>query len=74
LSHLLKVRIDFLISAMKIAIEHMGHTTQAVDEGVVDVCDALDLVESALRGAGYDQTRIEGAIVLRARQITGDQY
>lgn len=57
---------------MKITIEHMGHQAQVCDETAVDICDALELMEAALRDAGYEQARIEGAIVVRARQITGE--
>jgi hypothetical protein len=57
---------------MKITIEHMGHKAEALDETVVDICDALELMETALQEAGYAKERVEGAIVVRAGQITGE--
>lgn len=57
---------------MKITINHLGQQSEICDDDVVDICDALDLMEKGLQGVGFDQKRIEGAIVVRAKQITGD--
>lgn len=56
---------------MKITIEHEGHHTTVEDETVVDICEAIDLVEKALINIGYAPERIEGAILVKAQQIEG---
>lgn len=54
---------------MKIVIEHEGHNVTVEDENIVDVCDAIDLMEKALMGIGYDGERLKGAFLVKARQV-----
>ncbi len=54
---------------MKIVIEHEGHSVTVEDEEIVDVCDAIDLMEEALLGIGYDMERLKGAFLVKARQV-----
>ncbi len=56
---------------MKIVIEHEGHKVTLQDETIVDICDAIDLAEQALIGVGYDPERLQGAFLVKARQIEG---
>ncbi len=57
---------------MKITIENLGHKVTVEDDTIVDICDAIDLIEKALWKAGYDKERVEGAILVKANQITGE--
>lgn len=54
---------------MKIVIEHEGHSVTVEDDTIVDVCDAIDLMESGLMGIGYDSERLKGAFLVKAKQI-----
>ncbi|MBZ0166233.1 MAG: hypothetical protein K8I00_05445 [Candidatus Omnitrophica bacterium] len=54
---------------MKIIIEHEGHRVTLEDDAVVDVCDAIDLMEQALMGVGYAPERLQGAFLIKAKQI-----
>ena len=56
---------------MKITLEHEGHKATLEDESVVDICDAIDLIERALIKVGYAPERIEGAFLVKAKQIEG---
>lgn len=57
---------------MKITIEHQGHKATVEDETIVDICDAIDLMEHAFIKAGYDPERLRGAFIVKARQISSD--
>ena len=54
---------------MKITIEYLDHKATLEDDSVVEICDALDLVEKALMKVGYQQKRIHGAILFKAKEI-----
>ena len=54
---------------MKITIEYLDHKAVVEDETVVDICDALDLMEKALIKVGYQKKRIEGAYLVKAKEI-----
>ena len=54
---------------MKITIEHGDQTAILEDENVVDICDAVDLMEKALVEIGYAQERVRGAFLVKAREI-----
>ena len=56
---------------MKVMIEHEGHKATLEDESVVDICDAIDLIERALIKIGYAPKRVEGAFLVKAKQIEG---
>ena len=58
---------------MRITIEHEGHRTAVEDETVVDICEAIDLMERALFEIGYEPQRIRGAFLVKARQIEESQ-
>jgi hypothetical protein len=55
---------------MKITIEHEGHKITVEDSTIVDICDAIDLMENALIKAGYDPQRLQGAFIVKAKQIS----
>ena len=57
---------------MRITIEHLGMKTVVEDEAVIDICDAIDLVEKGFQKIGYAQERIEGGFVVKAKQIQGE--
>ncbi|MGE0268193.1 MAG: hypothetical protein AB7S78_07045 [Candidatus Omnitrophota bacterium] len=57
---------------MKITIEHEGHKITLEDETIVDICEAIDLLEQALIKVGYDPQRLQGAFIVKARQISAD--
>lgn len=57
---------------MKITIEHENHKAVVHDEHVVDICEAIDLMEKALIQIGYAPERVEGAIVVKAKMIKGE--
>ena len=57
---------------MKITIEHNGQRIVVEDESVVDICDAIDLVERGFWEIGFDKERVEGAILVKAKQITSE--
>ena len=57
---------------MKITIEHQGHRAVVEDHMIVDICEAIDLMEQALIGAGYAPERIEGGFLIKAKQIKGE--
>ncbi|MBP9853612.1 MAG: hypothetical protein KBD53_01955 [Candidatus Omnitrophica bacterium] len=57
---------------MKITIEHEGHKAIVEDETIVDICEAIDLLEHALIKIGYDSERLQGAFIVKARQISAD--
>ena len=57
---------------MKITIEHEDHKIMVEDEVVVDICEAIDLMERALVQVGYDPQRVEGGLVVKAQQIKGE--
>lgn len=54
---------------MQLKIEHEGRDINLEVEDVVDICDALELFESALLALGYDQARIDAAITFWSQQI-----
>ncbi len=54
---------------MRITIEHEGHRIAVENETVVDICEAIDLMEKALFEIGYEPQRIQGAFLIKARQI-----
>ena len=54
---------------MKITIEHEGVKIAVEDESVVDICDALDLVEKAFMKIGYQKLRIHGGFITKAKLI-----
>ena len=57
---------------MKIIVEHEGHRAVVEDENIVDITDAIDLMERAFREVGYDAERLEGAFLYKAKQISTD--
>ena len=57
---------------MKITLEQSGHKVVLQDDSVVDVCDVIDMIEKALWEAGYAKERVEGAFLVKAKQITGE--
>lgn len=57
---------------MKITIEQYGHKVVMEDEGAVDICDAIDMIEKALWEAGYDKERVNGAFLVKAKQINNE--
>ena len=54
---------------MKITIDHEGHSVTLQDEAVVDICEAIDLMEKALCEVGYAPERVEGGFLIKAKQI-----
>ena len=54
---------------MKIIIEHENHRAVVEDEDIVDVTDAIELMEQALIQVGYDAERLEGAFLYKAGEI-----
>ena len=56
---------------MKIIIEHEGLKTTLEDEAVIDICDAIDLMEKALQQVGFASERIRGGFVVKAKEIEG---
>ena len=54
---------------MKITIEHEGHRSVVEDEHIVDITDAIDLMEQAFIEVGYDAARLEGAFLYKAQEI-----
>lgn len=54
---------------MKIIIEHQEHKATVTDEDVIDICEALDLMEEAFEQIGYSPERIQGAIHRRGKEI-----
>lgn len=54
---------------MKIIIEHHDHKAAVLDEDVVDVCEAIDLVQKALIKIGYSPERVAGGFLVKAKEI-----
>jgi hypothetical protein len=54
---------------MKITIEHENHRITVQDDSVVDICDAIDLMEKALIEIGYAPQRVEGGLCVKVREI-----
>ena len=54
---------------MKITIEHESHVAIVEDDFVVDICEAIDLVEKGLIEIGYSQERVHGAFLVKAKEI-----
>ena len=54
---------------MKITVEHEGVKVQVEDDSVVDICDALDLVEKAFMKIGYQKLRIHGGFMMKVKLI-----
>ncbi len=57
---------------MKITIEHEGLKATVEDETVVDICDAIDLVEKVFQQVGFVSERIRGGFVMKAKEIEGN--
>ncbi len=57
---------------MKITIEQAGHKVTMQDDSIVDICDAIDLIERALWEVGYAKERVEGAFIVKAKQINNE--
>ena len=57
---------------MKIIIEYDDRTITVEDPDVIDICEALDLVERGLEDVGYSAERIQGAIHRRGREIANN--
>ena len=53
---------------MKITIEHHDHKITVSDETVIDITEALDLIEQALGKVGYEPERIKAAYRFKAAQ------
>ncbi len=54
---------------MKIIIHHEDLKTTVEDPDVIDICEALDLVERGLEEIGFSTERIQGAIHRRGKEI-----
>ena len=54
---------------MKITVEHEGHRAVVEDDQIVDITDAIDLMEQALIEVGFNSERIEGAFLYKAQEI-----
>ena len=54
---------------MKIIVEHEGHRSVVEDEEIVDITDAIDLMEQAFIEVGYDAERLEGAFLYKAQEV-----
>lgn len=54
---------------MKITIEHQNLKAVVEDADVIDICEAIELMERALEEAGYSALRIQGAIHHRGQEI-----
>ncbi|MFT7538063.1 MAG: hypothetical protein ACI9F2_000203 [Lysobacterales bacterium] len=63
--------MSFII--MKITIEYDQRRVIVENTEVIDVCDAIDLMERALIDIGYDDIRVRNAIVFRGSQIEEDR-
>lgn len=57
---------------MKITIEHENHKIVVEDEHVVDICDAIDLIEKGLCTIGYAPERVQGAFIVKAKEIRNE--
>ena len=58
---------------MKITVEHEGHKATLEDETIVDICEAIDLMEQALIGVGYEPERLRGAFIVKAQEIQNEE-
>ena len=54
---------------MKIIVEHEGHRAVVEDEHIVDITDAMDLMEQAFIEVGYAAERLQGAFLHKAKEI-----
>ena len=54
---------------MKITMEYEGIKAPLEDENAIDICDAIDLAEKAFWKVGFNQRRIEGGFIRKAREI-----
>ena len=57
---------------MKITIEHDDHKIVVEDPDVIDICEAIELMEQALIEIGYSEDRVCGAILHRASELSSD--
>ena len=54
---------------MKITIEHEGLRTVVQEESIIDIADALDLIEVAFVQVGFTPERIQAGFLFKCRQI-----
>lgn len=54
---------------MKITIEYEGHRAVVEDDVIVDITDAIALMEQALAGVGYNAEHLKGAFLYKAKEI-----
>ena len=54
---------------MKIIIEHEGLKTIVEDETIIDIADALDLMEVAFVQVGFLPERIQAGFLFKCRQL-----